>query len=477
MTRRARVVLVLAGALAAALAVPAQGAASLRLGFMDQAVMGLAPADTDAALQRARAAGAGVWRVGVAWARLAPDAPPDAATAADPDWPGYRFATLDRHVRAITAAGLEPLVYVTNAPAWAEGPGRPADAPSGTWRPRPDALRAFAVALGRRYAGTHPDPLTPGATLPRVVTWQTWNEPNLADEITPQWERRGGRTRPASPSIYRALHTALRDGLKTADPRARVITAGTAPYGDPGAGRRIPPVRFWRELLCVSGRERLRARSCPRLALDGIAHHPYPIGPPRRHARNADDATVPDLGRITRVVDAARRRGTITGVRGRPPLWVTEISWESAPDPDGLSLGEHATYLQAALYVLARQGARVVVWFGLRDQAPRPSFAASFQSGVLLRGASPAADTAKPAFTAFSFPFTAYRTAGVARLWGLAPAAGPVEIQARSGGRWVTAARLRAGADRLFGGRLRVGPGTELRAVSSGRESLVWRVV
>ena len=52
-----------------------------------------------------------------------------------------------------------------DAPAWAEGPRRPSNAPRGTWRPDPVALGQFAEAAARRY--------------PQIRHWQVWNEPNL----------------------------------------------------------------------------------------------------------------------------------------------------------------------------------------------------------------------------------------------------------------------------------------------------------
>ena len=73
-----------------------------------------------------------------------------------------------------------------------------------------------------------------------------------------------------------------------------VITAGTAPFGDLHPGEpRMPPVRFWRELLCVNKAAR-STRCGKRVTFDAIAHHPYPIGRPTRTALNADDVVVPE---------------------------------------------------------------------------------------------------------------------------------------------------------------------------------------
>ena len=459
-------------------AVPASSFA-MRLGFTDERTLQLGSStDAGAGLANARTAGASTWRFQLSWREIAPTRPPSTANAKDPGWPGYNWTRTDEHVRRLAAAGLQPLPFVFGAPAWAEGSGRPdvtRTIPAGVWKPNAAAYGAFAAAVARRYSGTYPDPARPGATLPAITTWQAWNEPNLSVDISPQWVRKDGKWTAESPRIYRRLLNAFYAGVKSVNPKATVVTAGTGPYGDLNEGDpRMMPVRFWRELLCVSDGKVPKAKKCPKVSFDAIAHHPYPLGPPRRTARNADDAVVPDVRKITRLLPAAIRKKTVRPARSKP-LWITEISWDSRPDPDGVSLAQQATYLQGALYVLYQQGADVVTWFNLRDQAPTPSYAATYQSGIYLRGSTPAEDVAKPSLTAFRFPFTAYRTRGVARLWGMAPAGGTVTIEARQGDRWVTATRLRAKSNRIFSGRLRVGQGVSLRAVWNSDTSLVWR--
>jgi hypothetical protein len=453
---------------------PARAASpGLTLGFMDDGVLKLAdPGARATGLEHGKQAGASVWRLEIGWRGISPTKPPSLAQARDPRWSGYQWSRTDDLVRAIASAGMEPLAVVSGAPDWAEGPGRPASVRAGSWRPSPVWFEAFAAAVASRYSGSLRDPS--GATLPKIRRWEAWNEPNLAVFLTPQWSRAGSGWKTASPGIYRGLLNAFYRGVKSVAPGDVVAGGVTAPYGDlevPGA--RIPPARFWRDLLCVRGRVHPKAGRCASTSFDAISHHPYPIGPPRRHARNPDDVVVPDLAKITKVVSAAVKAGTVRP-RAAKPVWATEISWDSRPDPDGLTLEDQAQYLEGALYVLWKQGARLVTWFGARDEAPTPSYAATFQAGVFLRGATTAEDKPKPSFTAFRFPFTAYRGEGVARLWGIAPAPGAVTIQARSGAGWVTAAPATAGANRVFTGRLRVGRATVLRAVQGNDASLAW---
>jgi hypothetical protein len=467
-------------ALLAAFAAPpaAHAAGGLRLGFTDGgAFTSLVAADNEVNLGHAASAGATVARFSIGWNGVAPVAPPGKLVAADPSWAGYRWAATDQWVRDVAASGLRPLAVVNSAPAWAEGAHRPATAKGGTWNPSPTAFGLFARALARRYSGHFPDPLHPGRMLPAIRDWQVWNEPNLTIFLGPQWRRLSHRYVPNSPTLYRGLLNAFYNGVKSISSRNYVVTAGAAPFGDPAGGARMAPARFWRSLFCVKGDAHPVSTHCRTpVSFDAIAHHPYTVGAPDHHALSPDDVSVPDLAKITRPLAVAVRAGTVRPRRTKP-LWITEIAWDSRPDPDGLTLAKQATYLEESLYLLWRQGASVITWYLLRDEPPVPSYPLSRQTGVFLRGATPSADRRKPSFTAFRFPFTAVRSGGVARLWGMVPDAGKrtsVVVERRRGSRWVRVTTLRSGTDRLFTGRVAVRAGVRLRARTAHDTSLAW---
>jgi hypothetical protein len=150
------------------------------------------------------------------------------------------------------------------------------------------------------------------------------------------------------------------------------------------------------------------------------------------------------------------------------------MGWDSAPaDPEGVPEARHARWLEHSLYVLWRSGVDTVIWLLARDQAPVPSFADTYQSGVFLRDGEP-----KLAAQTFAFPFVALPVgSGRARLWGKAPASGIVTIQRQSGGRWRTLARVAPrGTTRLFERTLQVRTGARLRARSRSLYSLPWTV-
>jgi hypothetical protein len=472
--KRAALALAFAGL---ALAAPASGTPppphGLQLGLADPAFASPDPALREEWLAKAGEARASIVALGAAWAAIAPKAPPAGFDAVDPADPAYRWESLDASVRSAAAHGLRPLVDVNTAPAWAEGPGRPslALAPAGAWLPQPAALGQFAQALAARYSGSFVDPANPAAgPLPRVRYFEVWAEENLAEHLDPLWQ--GSQL--FGPAHYRAMLNAAYAGIHAASPDAQVVVGGLAPYGDARTGgARVPPVWFWRSLLCLRGAA-LRPVGCPDPAhFDIAAHNPIDVGGPDEGAAGPLDASIPDIGRLSAIVRRAVQTGRALPARPKP-FWAPEIWWDSnPPDPRGVPLALHARFLDEALFRLWRQGVSAVGWWYLRDQDPGTAgFAATQQSGLFFRDGAP-----KPAYTAFRFPFVAHRAGGgQALLWGKAPAAGPLVVERRTGGGWAPLVRLVAGADRIFFARTKVGSGVWLRAREGGEASLAWRL-
>lgn len=437
--------------------VPSAEARGLDLGFFDSAFT-QAPVSRDPVLDRTVASGSDIVRINSGWAGIAPARPADPTDPADP---AYRWETLDAGVKAARARGLDVIVGLTGAPRWAEGPGRPADAGPGTWRPAAAPYGAFARALARRYSGSYPDPDRPGAKLPRVRNYLPWNEPNLSTYITPQWVRRGGRFQATSPVIYRRLLNAFAGGVKAVDRRNLVVAGATAPFGDaaPG-GDRIPPAQFVRKLLSR------------RTVFDVLSHHPYSVRGPRSPAFNRDDVSIADIAKLRRPLRRAQRSGRISP-RGRKRLWVTEVSWDSSPpDPRGVPAARHARWLQEAFYVLWRSGVDTITWFQVRDQAPEPSFAATYQSGVYLRDGTP-----KLAQRSFAFPLVIDRTRRKPlRAWTRAPAAGTLVFERRTRSGWRAVESVRVRRHQVILRRVPSAPrGTRFRARVGAATSLPWR--
>jgi hypothetical protein len=410
--------------------------------------------------------------VGASWSAIAPRTRPVDFDPTDPGDPSYDWEALDGAVRSAVARGMQPLLAINFAPRWAEGPGRPslALAPGGTWLPQPGELGSFARALATRYSGRFVDPANPGAgALPRVRYFQVWAEENLAFLLNPLWEGR----RLVAPLHYREMLNAAYAGIHDADPGARVIVGGLSPYGDASAGgSRIPPVWFWRSLLCLRG-SRLRPVGCPEPAhFDIAAHNPINASGPSSSAFSPLDVSTPDIGRLTPIVRKAVATGRALPARPKP-FWATEIWWDSSPpDPAGVPLRRHARFVAKSLFELWRQGVSAVVWWYLRDQAPGAAgFGATQQSGLFYRDGR-----AKPAYRAFRFPFVAIRDRqGRVILWGKAPSPGRLVVERRTRRGWAPLAHPVAGSGRIFLARVDAGGAFQARARQGGETSLPWK--
>lgn len=410
-------------------------------------------------LKRMRGAGATATRFWVTWADIAPagTVKPDGFDAGNPADPAYRWEATDRALRAVKAAGLEPILTISEAPLWAEryAPGdellMPTDRFQGTVRPDAAEFALFARAITTRYGGSF-------AGLPRVRWWQPWNEPNHHNDLNPQFDiapdQPATATSPlASPAIYRELLQGFARAAHAVHADNVVVAGGLAPFFRPSpGGRASAPLTFARELLCMDAANRPKP-SCPGgpLEFDAWSQHPYTSGDARHSANSPTDVSLGDMPEVVRLVRAAQRAGRIKAPRP-VRMWVTEFSWDSSPpDQYGVPNTLLTRWVAEALHELWHDGVELVTWFQIRDAVAPPQ--GIFQSGLYLRCASGlACDRPKPMIAAFRFPFTAYRSAGRVAVWGRTPSGrrGTVVVEQRRGPRWVRIARLRSDANGIF---------------------------
>ena len=405
------------------------------------------------AMAKSRAAGASVVRIPVNWRDIVAASPPPGFQASDPADPAYDFARIDGSLRSAAAAGMQALLVVSHAPAFAEAPHRWPYAYPGSWAPSPAALHDFALALARRYDGSFPDPLAPSRALPRVTLLQAWNEPNLPRYLEPQWVARGRRWSAFSPLLYRQLLDAFYSGVKSAAPGDTVVAAGLAPEGELAGLGAMAPITFLRGLLCLDG-----CSQPPRF--DVLAFHPLSVFDPDVPAVSALDASIADIGKVTSLLRLAERRRHVLPARPKP-LWITELNWQSAPQsPHGVPAGLQAAWVSRALHRLWVAGATLVSWEFLIDPYPGLTLTAPtgpdlelarpaglYYAGVLDGRADPALARPKPFLTGFALPFDPLRLdPRHIRVWALLDRpwqAARLQRLARSG-RWATIARLRA---------------------------------
>jgi hypothetical protein len=473
----------IAALLALALAPSAAGARGIELGFADDRLadnllFNSDPAVGDLWAGRMGKVGADLVRLNAYWRTIAAGSEP--ADATDPNDPAYDWSGLDRAVRAAAGAGVEPVLTVLSAPDFAEGSGRPDDVRPGTWKPRPAKFEDFAVALARRYSGDFPDPESAG-NLPRVHYYEGWNEPNLHLYITPQ---RSGSDKNKSPAIYRDLLNRFYAGIKAVDSSAQVLAAGTSPFGDPSGDRRIPPVEFWRDVLCLKNRKKLKfdKGNCPSAAdrahFDVFTHNSInsPGDGPAVPAELADNATAADMYKLVDVIRAAEKHGSVQPQGEKRDVWSTELWFESSPPErkqKAVPLGKQARHVAQALYVLWEQKISAGIFLQIRDSpfVPGGPAVVGLQSGIYFEDGSK-----KPSYDAARFPFVAERRSKKKiTVWGKPTDSGKLRVQVKKGG-WKTVDSFGVKASKVFAERVKLKGKAKVRGRLGKQKTITWPV-
>jgi len=402
------------------------------------------------AFQQARATGARLVHMPIAWVHVAPRMQPGSWQPEDPADPNYDWAKFDRAVTGAVGAGLTPVLLIDGAPLWAQRCRAPSvvkgEALEGRLcNPDPGMLAAFATAAARRYSGRFQG-------LPRVRFWQGMNEPNLSLFFNPQFRR--GKS--VSPRLYRKLINAFYAAVKAVDRSNLVLAAGLGPIAVPHLT--IGPMRFARELLCMRGRHDPRPT---RGNCDGGVHfdifdvHPYTTGGPTHEGR-IDDVQLGDLAKLKELLKAADMAGRIKGRFRHTPLWITEFSWDSnPPDPGGVAMRILSRWTAEALYQAWSAGVSRFFWFSLRDYPMRDlPFSETLQSGLYFRGATLAENQPKEVLYAFRFPFVAFSEEKGFSFWGRTSTStgGKVVIQIWQRRKWRNASVARADRRGIFEG-------------------------
>jgi hypothetical protein len=438
---------------------------------------------------RAERAQARIVLLEVDWVSVEPTSPPPGADPTNPADSNFNFAFLDAEVRELRHAGIQPAFLVTDAPRWAEAPGGPANLEAyGAWEPSATAFGELAKVLAMRYSGSYPDPLHRGHALPRVRYYQAWAEGNFSIHLAPQWTRSGGTWVATAPTLYRNMLNAFYAGIKSAVPSDFVIATGFGPYGDPapgactgrgapdvGSGCRIEPALFARDLMCLNGRVALKPVSCPEPPhFDALAIDPYEVGGPATSAGNVpgvqDDVSVPNLGRLTRIVKKAVATEHALP-HARKQLWVTEFGYQTKPpNPSGVSFATQARWLQQALYLFWKQGVSTAVWYLISDVSEKYVRGVLQYSGLYFANGKP-----KPAAQAFRFPLVVIGSGRSATVWGISPRSGRLRVERGRGRSWKTVLRMRVSAGSVFVRTIPARLHGNFRAVIRGESSLVWR--
>jgi hypothetical protein len=433
-------------------------------------------ANPEATLDTFKMLGVGIVRVYVKWSAIAPATRPTGFNATNPGDPAYNWAIYDRIARDAAARGIAiDFTLGAGAPLWANGSGAPSDAHDQQWKPSAADYGAFVRAIGTRYSGRY-KPSGSASTLPRVRSWEIWNEPNFGKDLGPQAIK--GSSILFSPSLYRSLldtawsalqgtghgHDTILIGSLAARGSSRRPGAG-APEGLPGNFGTTKPLQFIRALYCVDSRYRqlrgasAKATNCPSTAAAskrfrtghpalfrarGFADHPYPLNRPPTQAssRDPDYTEFSQLPRLEGVLDRVQRT---YGSRTRFPIYVTEYGYVTNPPNRS---GHYVSPATAASYMnwyeyLSWRSPRIATTMQYLLVDPNPSVNVpefgGFASGLIFFGG-----VHKPGFDAYRLPIylpvTSTRRGRSLELWGcvrpahyFGSAPRSVQIQYRSG--------------------------------------------
>ena len=466
-------ILVLTFLLIAAMA-PAADASSRQLALFqeDGPIVNGDPAQRAAALDELQALGVDAIKIQLNWSEVAPRTrrKPAGFDGRDPaGYPGW--GKFDAAVSAAQERGFRVMLALSPpVPGWATK--RRGDR-EGVDRPSSKEFGRFAEAAGKRYAS--------------VDLWTLWNEPNHPGFLYPQATR---ERVPYSPQLYRALLRAGVAGLQRSGHRGdRILFGELLPIGLDRYFRKntIKPLRFLRELFCLDAHWRAYRGRAARLhgcagyrkivGVNGFAYHPYTrASGPRTREISRDDATIRSIGRITRALDIARRKGRIGG--GRLNVWNTEFDYQSdPPDPYGATLKRIPGYMSESEWIAWRNPRIVSHSQYLMYDAPLRSRdeIGLWQGGLRFNNGRPK----RGVYAAYRMPlFVRLLGPRNVEVWGAARPGGAgasVQIQSRLGkGPYSDARTLAVGNVRgYYQVRLRVSKAARrtFRAISGGHKS------
>lgn len=348
-TTHARRILITLAACVALLAIPALASANknLRTGFLDNSYV---ISDPTGFWSDAVDLNVGFMRWDLQWAHMAVNKPTNARNVEDP---AYFWGATDNFVRQAAEHGLQDRIMFTlwSTPKWAsslKASGTTAD------MPRIDAWRAFVHVVATRYSGTY---TPPGATtpLPRVVSFETWNEPNAMFALRPQIVN--GKA--VSPGNYVKLLNALKSEVTKAVSFRPTFVAG-ALYKQ-GGPRSVTPINFLRGMAAANAK------------FDVLSMHPY-NNTPRLGLKDGLDQSKTNprfigIGNFDTFITLSNQ---IFGKKR--PIWVTEFGWQTPSSGKNQYVATVKQQAQFAYESVQRlkQLPQVerAAWFLLRDDPP-----------------------------------------------------------------------------------------------------------
>lgn len=337
----------IAAALMAGAALPAIGMGAA-IGLQDDRMAAAPASEIPGRIEMLKATGTQVARLDLFWATAAPTRPANGASQADP---AYNWTWADTTLCGLVKAGIQPLVTVWNAPAWATGGKQGINGV--VWNSKaptnPQDFANFMSALATRYNGSTQ---IPGQGTCLVKFYEIWNEPNLQIYLYPQYQGK----KPVSPSKYVQMANLAVPAIKAANPQAVPITGVTGPKGK--SDRTGRGTIDWIKDLKAAG---LRAGS-------QYSQHIYPSTPP-----TSTKQVFPAWNTLVNIVAEVNK---LPGGRAKK-IYITEASYTTARTPYrkvAFTPAQQSQYMTQIFKVPFVRNSRVplVVWFQLQDNPNWP---------------------------------------------------------------------------------------------------------
>lgn len=417
-------------------------------------------------LKQIKALGVNEVKVSLIWYLVAPN--PTSShrprfKATDPDsYPAgawTRYDLVDREAQRL-GLGVDFLI-VPPSPVWAIPKSHYGQGKALGHAPNLGDFERFVEAAGTRYGGSFDG-------LPRVSSWEIWNEPNFPAWLNPYYGRLpGGGREYLQPPLYRGILNAAWKGLAATGHTPATDTILIGESVSPGV---ISGAAFDRGLYCIGpDLQRLTGSAaavwgCPTSGpasafvsanpalfdATGFAYHPYSfnVAPdiPYPLPNWITMYNISSLERLLNGAFAAYGKFPPGGV----PLYLTEFGYESNP-PDPFvknSTAQQAEWLNEVEYMAWRLPyVKLLNQFELIDSRPRTrdkpgtrGYWATFQMGLEFVGGKP-----KPALAAYRLPIwlPVARHGKSVTVWGqLRPAdhsalqAGLIEYRPRGSSTW-----------------------------------------
>ena len=287
------------------------------------------------------------------WQAVEPNAPVNGVHS-------YNFSGFDPMYQADIAAGIKPLIIVTNAPKWAWPTNAPTGAGSPGWGFPPGAehladWEAFLAEVARHY--------------PQAAGIEIWNEPNH-----PAYWGRGYSSNYPDPAYYSQMLQRAYNGVKSVAPSMPVIGGALANWQSNTSDGKVSALNFATAMFNAGAAG----------YMDAISIHPYP-------------QTLTPLDHTIFMLGITQMRTARATVNANTPIWVTELGI-STTGSSAISEAAQATVLADTFSWLQTQSDIPAFYVHTLTEPDQNTGSAEMGYALLHGAASPF--TAKPAFTA-----------------------------------------------------------------------------